>query len=313
MNRINCCMKWFYLSSCFFVFPFLVTLSGPLNLSSVQKDSKFIFHMDMEAVRNSHFGSLLLKKFRNGEDGDKFKLFSKVIGFDFLKELNSITYFSNGAKDNGVVLFKHNANIERLVAIIKLDKNHRSTTYGQETIHGVGSGKDRTHICFPNQGLAILAPKRSLTHQALDVLGGKGSMKSLPICLQDAQNMDQPLLLIGYGDLTDLEDDFEGSDLQKHLSEVCATMREENREIRMNLQATALNNQSGEHIENAAKGIMSLIAMSKDSDENYIKFIDAIQIRRDSVNIEGNFRMGVDKLLEIMDPSIEAIDLELLD
>ena len=58
---------------------------------------------------------------------------------------------------------------------------------------------------------------------------------------------------------------------------------------------------------------MSLIAMSKDSDENYIKFIDAIQIRRDSVNIEGNFRMGVDKLLEIMDPSIEAIDLELLD
>ena len=81
----------------------------------------------------------------------------------------------------------------------------------------------------------------------------------------------------------------------------------------MNLQATALNNQSGEHIENAAKGIMSLIAMSKDSDENYIKFIDAIQIRRDSVNIEGNFRMGVDKLLEIMDPSIEAIDLELLD
>ena len=78
--------------------------------------------MDMEAVRNSHFGSLLVKKIRNGEDGDKFKLFSKVIGFDFLKELNSITYFSNGAKDNGVVLFKHNANIERLVAIIKLDK-----------------------------------------------------------------------------------------------------------------------------------------------------------------------------------------------
>ncbi len=81
----------------------------------------------------------------------------------------------------------------------------------------------------------------------------------------------------------------------------------------MSLQATALNNHSSEHIENAAKGIMSMIAMSKDSDENYMRFIDAIQIRRDSVNIEGNFRMGVDKLLEIMDPSIEAIDLELLD
>ena len=269
--------------------------------------------MDMEAVRNSHFGSLLVRKIRNGEDGDKFKLFSKVIGFDFLKELNSITYFSNGAKDNGVVLFKHNANIERLVAIIKLDKHHRSTTYGQETIHGVGKGKDRTYICFPNKGLAILAPKRGLMHQALDVLGGKDSMKSLPTCLHDAQNIDQSLLLIGYGDLTDLEEDFEGSDLQKHLSKVCATMSEESREIRMNLQATALNNNSSEHIENAAKGIMSMIAMSKDSDENYMRFIDAIQIRRDSVNIEGNFRMGVDKLLEIMDPSIEAIDLELLD
>ena len=58
---------------------------------------------------------------------------------------------------------------------------------------------------------------------------------------------------------------------------------------------------------------MSLIARSKDSDENYIKFIDAIQIRRDSVNIEETSRMGVDKLLEAMDPSIEAIDLELLD
>ena len=56
-----------------------------------------------------------------------------------------------------------------------------------------------------------------------------------------------------------------------------------------------------------------MIAMSKDPNENYMRFIDAIQIRRDSVNIEGNFRMGVDKLLEIMDPSIEAIDLELLD
>ena len=312
MNRITCCMKWFYLSSGFFVFSFLVTLSGPLNLSSVQKNSKFILHMDMEAFRNSSFGSLLVKKFRDGEDGEKFKLFSKVIGFDFLKEIKSITYFSNGAKDNGVVLFKHNANIERLVAIIKLDKNHRSTTYGQETIHGVGSGKDRTYICFPNQGLAILAPKRGLTHQALDVLGGKGSMKSLPTCLQDAQNMDQPLLLIGYGNLTDLEDDFEGSDLQKHLSEVCATMSEESKEIRMNLKATALNNQSGGHIENAAKGIISLIAMSKDTDENYMRIIDAIQIRRDHVDIEGNFRMGVNTLLEIMDPSLEAIDLELL-
>ena len=107
------------------------------------------------------FWIFISEKIRNGEDGDKFKLFSKVIGFDFLKELNSITYFSNGAKDNGVVLFKHNANIERLVAIIKLDKHHRSTTYGQETIHGVGSGKDRTYICFPNQGLAILAPKEA--------------------------------------------------------------------------------------------------------------------------------------------------------
>ena len=56
-----------------------------------------------------------------------------------------------------------------------------------------------------------------------------------------------------------------------------------------------------------------MIAMSKDPNENYMRFIDAIQIRRDSVNIEGNFRMGVDILLEIMDPSIEAIDLELLD
>ena len=183
----------------------------------------------------------------------------------FLKELNSITYFSNGAKDNGVVLFKHNANIERLVAIIKLDKHHQSTTYGQETIHGVGKEKDRTYICFPNKGLAILAPKRGLMHQALDVLGGKDSMKSLPTCLHDAQNIDQSLLLIGYGDLTDLEEDFEGSDLQKHLSKVCATMSEESREIRMNLQATALNNNSSEHTENAAKGIMSMIAMSSPS------------------------------------------------
>ena len=90
-------------------------------------------------------------------------------------------------------------------------------------------------------------------------------------------------------------------------------MSEESREIRMNLQATALKNQSGEHIENAAKGIISLIAMSKDSDENYMRLIDAIQIRRDHVDIEGNFRMGVNTLLEIMDPSLEAIDLELLD
>ena len=119
------------------------------------------------------FWIFISEKIRNGEDGDKLKLFSKVVGFDFLKELNSITYFSNGAKDNGVVLFKHNANIERLVAIIKLDKSHRSTTYGQETIHGVGSRKDRTYICFPNQGLAICT-KRSLTHQALDVFWGKG-------------------------------------------------------------------------------------------------------------------------------------------
>ena len=84
----------------------LALLSPPgqaakLDKANVAKDSKFVMHLDFDAIRTSKLGSTVIKQARQEEGEERIDAMKEIIGFDPFTALKSMTMSGNGEEENG--------------------------------------------------------------------------------------------------------------------------------------------------------------------------------------------------------------------
>jgi hypothetical protein len=156
--------------------------AAPLELKQVAADSKWVAHVDVDAIRGSQVvrnaWHAAMEKHKDVEP--KLALVRGVLGMDPTKDVHGITFYGKEiGKPQGVMIVSGDWNSERLAPLAGLLPNREDTTYGD---YKIASWKSECngHACPASATLRgkeqlVVAGRVEDLKSALDVLDGKAA------------------------------------------------------------------------------------------------------------------------------------------
>lgn len=150
----------------------------PLDETRVGADSKWIAHLDFDALRASATFQTLAKPWLATESVRR--VLAKIrdgIGLDLVEDLHGITSCGSHPKEGrGVALIAADIDRTRLEAFLAKQPDYATAPYEDHKIHSWTHhdrrGEVTVHGCFPKAGLLVCGPNLDDLKAALEVLGG---------------------------------------------------------------------------------------------------------------------------------------------
>ncbi len=165
------------------IFP-RTALTSPLDIARIPADTKWLVHMDMDAMRESGWGQYIRSKWLSRERVREHidKMIEKT-GLDPREDLRSATLFDNGfEKHRGTVLIEvQNVDGQKLLALLR--ERHpdlRVSSYGEHRLYLWKSdhGRKKDHYitgCLYQGSIMVFSSETPNVMVALDVLDGKAA------------------------------------------------------------------------------------------------------------------------------------------
>ncbi|MDK1032599.1 MAG: hypothetical protein QGD94_11365, partial [Planctomycetia bacterium] len=152
-----------------------MAVAGPLQNKQVAADAKWVMHADIDGMRASKVGAFCLDEIKKADNAGKVAKLTEKIGFNPLKDLKSITaYGSKHGRENAVVLVNLDADQQKIIAMLKENKDYKQTKLGDHVVH---QWTDKEEVkkfgMFYRKDLVIVAPDMDLLTGAVAVLDGK--------------------------------------------------------------------------------------------------------------------------------------------
>lgn len=295
----------------------LALLSPPgqaakLDKANVAKDSKFVMHLDFDAIRTSKLGSTVIKQAREEEGEERIDAMKEIIGFDPFTALKSMTMSGNGEEENGLIVLKHAAETKKVLSFIKLEEDYRPTEYKDHTIHNVGKvDGERGYISFVNTSTAVIAPSRELARDGINLVNGKGAAKKLPGPIGEISKKAKAPFMMGYADLDGLEDVIEDPTVNDMAREAMMVVGESGDNLVMSVQVVAQSVETAEHMHNMVNGLIGFAALGQEDNPELKDLLKALKVSRKESTITVDFKMAVEKILEAVDPALEDLDVDI--
>jgi len=294
----------------------LALLSTPgqaakVEKANVAKDSKFVVHLDFDAIRTSKLGSTIIKQAREEEGEERIEAMMEIIGFDPFTALKGMTMSGNGEEENGLIVLKHAADTKKVVSFIKLDEEYRPTEYKERTIHSVGQAGERGYISFVNKSTAVIAPSRELARDGINLVNGKGAAKKLPGPIGEISKKAKAPFMMGYADLDGLEDVIEDPTVNDMAREAMMIVGESGDDLVMSVQVVAQSVETAEHMHNMVNGLIGFAALGQEENPELKGLLKALKVSRKESTITVDFKMAVEKILEAVDPALEDLDVDI--
>ncbi len=161
----------------------LVTAVGqaaPLDTKNVAADAKWVVHVDVDAIRDSHVVKKAFEScpFLKDESGKHFDMIRDKIGVDLRKDLHGITvYGPDTDKTHGVVIVFATVNRSLLLDKAEQAADHKVTRHGRIEIHSWtqkhGAKTEPAAGAFYKPNVLVFAAGVEGVAGAIDVLDGK--------------------------------------------------------------------------------------------------------------------------------------------
>ena len=287
--------------------------AATIDKANISKDTKFVVHLDLDAFRASKIGITLLEKIREDEGREKLDALVEIIGFDPLTAIHGATMFGTGEEDDGIIVMKHKADNAKLLAFMKLDEHYRKTEHGKHEIHGVGDRSDgeRGYISFVNDTTAVLAPSRELVGVGIDLVNGKGAAIKVPSSLQSAGKKTKNAFLVAYANVEDLKDYIDNESVNKMAKRAALSLGESDEKLILSISVDALDTDAAENMETMVNGLIGFAKLSQNENPEVKDILKGLKVTRNEANVSVHFSVGVDKLFELIDPTLKEIDIDL--
>ena len=287
--------------------------AAKIDKANISKDTKFVVHLDLDSFRASKIGITLLEKIREDEGREKLNALVEIIGFDPLTAIHGATMFGTGEEDDGIIVMKHKADNAKLLAFMKLDEHYRKTEHGKHEIHGVGDRSDgeRGYISFVNDTTAVLAPSRELVGVGIDLVNGKGAAIKVPSSLQSAGKKTKNTFLVAYANVEDLKDYIDNESVNKMAKRAALSLGESDEKLILSISVDALDTDAAENMETMVNGLIGFAKLSQNENPEVKDILKGLKVTRNEANVSVHFSVGVDKLFELIDPTLKEIDIDL--
>ena len=288
--------------------------AATIDKANISKDTKFVVHLDLDAFRASKIGITLLEKIREDEGRKKLDALVEIIGFDPLTAIHGATMFGTGEEDDGIIVMKHKADNAKLLAFMKLDEHYRKTEHGKHEIHGAGDRGDgkRGYVSFVNATTAVLAASRELAAEGIDLVNGKGAaVKQIPTSLVSAGKKAKNTFLVAYANVEDLKEHIDNESVNQMAKRVAFSLGESDEKFILSISVDALDTDAAENMETMVNGLIGFAKLSQNENPEVKDILKGLKVTRNEANVSVHFSVGVDKLFELIDPTLKEIDIDL--
>jgi len=287
--------------------------AATVSKADISSDAKFVAHLDLDAFRASKLGTTLLKTIRKEEGQEKLDALVEIIGFDPLTALKGATMSGNGEEDNGILVVRHKADNVKLLAFMKLDEHYRKTKHGKHEIHGAGDRSDgkRGYVSFVNNTTAVLAPSRELAGDAIDLVNGKGAAKKIPPSLVSAGKKATNAFITAYADIESLKEMIDDENFSQMVRQGALVMGETDGKLILSLAVDTYDADTAQQLEAMVNGLIGFAKLGQEENPEIKDILNGLKVSRDKVSVSIHFAITVEKLLEMIDPALKDLDIDL--
>ncbi len=280
---------------------------------NISKDAKFVAHLDLDAFRASKIGTTILEKVRQEEGREKLDALVDIIGFDPLTAIQGATMSGNGEEDNGILVVRHKADSNKLLALMKLDEHYRKTEHGKHEIHGAGGrgDGDRGYVSFVNGTTSVLAPSRDLAGRGIDLVNGKGAAEQVSPRLEKISKEVKNAFLIAHADIESLKELIDDDNVRQMLKQAAVVMGESDEKLILSLAVDAYDADSAQQIEAMVNGLIGFARLNQEENPAIKDILKGLKVTRAGVTVSIHFSIGVDKFFELIDPALKDLDIDL--
>jgi hypothetical protein len=160
-------------------------VAAPLDLKHVAADTKWLAHIDLDAVRASTFAQKAAEKVKqmHPEAETQLIIATQMIGMDPTKDLHGMTFYgSQLGKPAGVGIVHGKFDPERLLRLAATIPNHKADRHGDIDLHlwsfKSRHGEHTVAVAFVGREHMVAASSADELRSALDVLNGAAASAS---------------------------------------------------------------------------------------------------------------------------------------
>ena len=287
--------------------------AAAVDKGNISNDAKFVAHLDLDAFRASKIGTTLLEQIRTEEGREKFDALVEIVGFDPLTAFQSATLSGNGKEDNGILVVKHKGDNSKLLAFMKLDEHYRKTEHGKHEIHGAGDRSDdkRGYVSFVNATTSVLAPSRKLAGEGIDLVNGKGAAKHVPSSLKTISKKATNAFITAYADVESLKEQIDDESFKEMVKQATLLVGEKDDKLILSVAVDTYAADIAQQLEAMVNGLIGFAKLGQEKNPEIKDILNGLKVTRDKVTVSVHFSLAVDKLLELIDPALKDLDIEI--
>ncbi len=297
---------------------FTTAHADPLDPTTVPNDSKWVIHIDMDAVRKSSTWKDVYDRLQKAPDFvPKVTELENIFNARFPDDLHGVTLFGAGFGDHtGVVMINANVDRKQVETLLAQGPKNTSTPRGDHALLSWDDKGQTKYGSFFSDSKFLISDDKDSVGFALDVLDGKADALKPDAALAagvKTKQKDQPGILIyvaGEG-LAKLRAQAARSPLLAQMKSAYITLTEDKDDVVLTLNVTADSAPAAQKMQQAAEGLRAMLGLAA-ADENakpgVVKLNDVVQkatLATNGTNVSLVARLPQNQVPAMLDEAIK--------
>lgn len=285
-----------------------------LDTAYVPASSKWVFHVDFDALRTSQFGRLSLDEIRKWHQG-KLDAGKQLFGSDFSEDLYAMTVFGPDKKQShAAAVFQGKFTQEKLISLLVLNGAYAKSQHNSYTLHHWYDEKQQKNQVgtFARNDMIVIAQTADTVTAVLDTLDGKVaslSAQSNPALHQLCQKGENALVITAATDLSKMIEDNHHAAILKNSNLLAMVLNEDSGIMKLQTRLKAENAEAAVQIESVIRGMIAFGSLSAVEKPDLLKLMQTITLTRTEETLELTAQYPSANLFEILQSHAEEIDI----
>lgn len=228
--------------------------AGELSPNQIPPNTKWLAHVDLEAMRSSETGRLVFERIE-ADHGAKLRAVKRMFSLHPLKDLRDVTMFGDGRKDHAVLLLDGTFDREHIDDLLGAADDYKESDHHGVTVR---SWKDKgitQFAAFATPELIVFSRQEDLLRQELDTLKANTTAADTSAILPAAGS--KPLIAMG-AKLSDIEMPKDAARMLQTASLLKLGASENNGRFSIEVRAEAADAKHARRVQRMLDGVMAL-------------------------------------------------------
>jgi hypothetical protein len=283
----------------------MTSLAAPINRQHIPVDSKWLFHVDFDAFRDSEMGSLIGQEIEAAHQ-KKIDGLTTLLGTDLTQDLYGFTLYGPDADDTkaaALIYVKYEK--EKLLALLGMNEKYAESSHQEQTIyHWFDEKQSRDQVgAFATEELIVISQSEDTVTAMLDLL--KDPSKSIAHAKDNAvaglsETSEKAIVLAAADGLSELAEDEGHAAILKNSTLMAVIVAENDGNMKLSIDLIAENAEAATKIEQVILGMQAFMTLSQNENPDIASLIQATTLQRNDNQLALTFQYPSVKLFEMM-------------